>query len=76
MTASHWPSKGSGTCDSGLVTRLMRYHPPGFVPLPLPAVLGVAKDQPESPLDDPSLTEPSPHAPLPPLSQAHEEDCR
>lgn len=74
MAASHRPSTGSGTCDRGLVTRPMRYRPPGFVPLPLPAVLGVAKDQPESPLDDPSLAEPSPRAPLPPLRQAHEED--
>lgn len=48
--------------------------PPGLVPLPLPAVLGVAKDQPESPPDDPGLAEPSPRAPLPALRQAPEED--
>lgn len=58
----------------GPVTRPMRYLLPGFVPLPLPAVLGVAKDQPKSPLDDPRLAEPSPRAPLPALCQADEED--
>lgn len=59
---------------AGLVTAL-RSRPPGLVPLPLPAVLGVEKDQPESSLDDPSLEEPPPRAPLHPLCQAHEEDC-
>lgn len=52
---------------------VLRSRPPGLVPLPLPAVLGVAKDQPESPADAPSLAEPSPRAPVPPLRQAHEE---
>jgi len=74
VAASPRSAVGSGTCDGALVTRPMSYRPPGFVPLPLPAVLGVAKDQPESPLDDPSLAEPSPRAPLPPLRQADEED--
>lgn len=48
--------------------------PPGLVPVPLSAVLGVAEDQPESPFDAPTLAEPSPRAPLPPLRQAHEEE--
>lgn len=59
---------------AGVGDRALRSRPPGLVPLPLPAVLGVAKDQPESPPDDPGLAEPSPCVPLPPLRQAHEED--
>lgn len=58
------------------LTRPICCCPSGFIPLSLPALFGVEKDQSESPLNDSRLQEPPSSSAFPALCQAHEEECR
>ncbi|CAI7935409.1 RING-CH-type domain-containing protein, partial [Podarcis lilfordi] len=70
------PTQRNGRCSATCTFYHLCPLDTGFIPLPLPAVLRVAKDQSESPPDDPGLEEPAPCLALAALRQAPEEEGR